>query len=87
MFESGNAEQRNQGLASAMYFLGRLDSRRPNADLSAEIYAQNRAMTQAQLRSEAQRCGAILTKRGQEIVSMGEKIDEWERQDALRQAP
>jgi hypothetical protein len=56
-----------------MYYIGRIDGRVPQVDLEALLVKELSVMTQADLKSEAQRCGASLTARGQEITQIGKK--------------
>lgn len=82
MIAMQDAQLRQQGSTAMMYFLGRLDARAPGYDLENAIYTANKAMSQAERATEAQRCGGMLITRGQQLVEMGQRISEREARDA-----
>lgn len=68
-------------MAAAMYFVGRIDGRRPGMDYRAalrQLLSSNESI--AGLQADAVRCGAILEKRGSELQALGEQL----KQDAKR---
>ena len=64
------------GMILAMYHIGRIEGRTPTADLEGLIVKQANAMTPADFASEAKRCGASLTAKGQELTQIGKRISE-----------
>jgi hypothetical protein len=68
--------QQTAALTGAMYYLGRLDGRSPKLDLESVMVAEEAKMTPADLRSEAVRCGATITARGNEIQRIGKDLIE-----------
>ena len=60
----------------AIYFLGRIDGRSPNADLEALLKKTAKKMTAAELRSAASRCGAEFSRRGAEITRIGKTLEQ-----------
>jgi hypothetical protein len=61
-------------VATAYYFLGRLDGREPGIDLEKLILEVSRSMPPSELGSEAQRCGHELISRGRLVSSIGRKL-------------
>ena len=55
----------------AVYYLGRLDSGAPDAEVEGLIEKEAREMTEAEFRANAVRCGKALTLKGQEIQKIG----------------
>lgn len=64
-------QQRSTGVMLAIYYLGRLDGRSPQADTEKLIEAEAGKMTPAELRSDAVQCGKVLTAKGQEMTRIG----------------
>jgi hypothetical protein len=61
-------QQRSTGVMLAIYYLGRLDGRSPQANTEKLIEAEAGKMTPADLRSDAVQCGKVLTAKGQEMM-------------------
>jgi len=71
MVEMTGPQQRAAGMMLAVYYLGRLDSRAPDAEVEGLIEKAAREMTEAEFRSNAVLCGKALTLKGQEIQKIG----------------
>jgi len=59
-------------VASAMYFVGRIDSRSPGFDYRGELVRLIRRGTD--LEADAPRCGALLQQRGAALVELGNAL-------------
>jgi len=68
--------QRSAGTMLSMYYIGRLDGRVPKLDLEELLVKEASTMTTSDYGSEAKRCGASLTAKGQEITRIGKDIVE-----------
>lgn len=66
-----NPQQRSTGVMLAIYYLGRLDGRLLHTDTDRLIEDEAKKMTPAELRSDAIRCGKVLTRKGQEMMRIG----------------
>ena len=64
-------QQRSTGVMLAIYYLGRLDGRSSGEDTERLIEDEARKMTPAELRSDAVRCGKVLTRKGREMMRIG----------------
>ncbi len=76
MVASQQQNQQTAGLMSALYFLGRLDGRRPDLDLENRLVDEVTKLKPEQLREEAVRCGALLKERGKALTDMGARISQ-----------
>ena len=79
---SGDAQQRQAGQGAILYFLGRIDARAPGYNLEDAVFAQSRAMSANDLKSEGERCGGMLIARGQELTAIGQRISEREARES-----
>jgi hypothetical protein len=68
---SGDANIRGASILAAMYYLGRIDGRAPQLDLSAALIPRAKAFRPEQAASEAKRCGAMLKARGDALKQLG----------------
>ena len=64
------------GTMLSFYYIGRISGRAPQVDLEALLLKEIDVMTQVDLNSEAQRCGASLTAKGKEIAQIGKNLTE-----------
>ncbi len=62
------------GMMLTIYYLGRLDARVPKLDIEEPMIKEISKMTPADYKSEAQRCGASLTTKGQQITRIGQDM-------------
>ena len=67
-------EQRSGVIAGVMYFIGRIDGIAPDTDLRSELARVSNAMTPALIASEADRCGAILSEKGDVLQNVGNAL-------------
>lgn len=74
MVEMPASQQRTAGMMLAIYYLGRLDGRAPDAEVEGLIEREAEKMTAAEFRSNAVRCGNALTLKGQEIQRIGAEL-------------
>ncbi len=58
-----------------VYFLGRLDGRTPNLDLTSRAKEEIKTMTDADLKAQIQTCGASFSARGHALDVMGSALD------------
>lgn len=63
--------QRLTGTMASLYYVGRLDGRVPTLDIEDLIIKEIAVMTTSDYGSEAKRCGASITDKGQEITRIG----------------
>lgn len=61
-------------IAGVMYFVGRLDSEAPNADLATEMKRVVSGMTQEEAVAHGKRCSAILIERGHALQTVGDAL-------------
>ncbi len=66
----GSAQQASATMIT-LYYLGRLDGRRPELNVEGLIAKVAANMSAAELRSDAPRCGRVLVEKGREIQSIG----------------
>jgi hypothetical protein len=68
-----SSTQKSAAVMTAMYYFGRLDGCGSQSEASVEnlIVREATGMTAEELRSEAARCGATLTRKGNELQAMG----------------
>lgn len=71
LLSSQTPQQREIGMMAAMYYFGRLDGQSPHADIEHLIESAAAQMTNADLKSDAIRCGKSLQTKGQEITKIG----------------
>ena len=69
-------EQRNNLVAGAMFFVGRLDGVVPDAELGSEIRRVVQAMDTALFETERQRCADILQAKGVYLDRLGAAFSE-----------
>ncbi len=82
-----DAAQHSAGLMLSLYYIGRLDGRAPTLNIEDLIIQQITTMTGADFSSEAKRCGASLTAKGQEITHIGKDIIDRGKQTSDKSAP
>ncbi len=70
---------------SIFYYLGRLDAHTPKLDLETLIANEAAKWTQADMRSEAVRCGSEITERGKQLQTMAQHLVERGKQQELEQ--
>jgi len=73
---SDDPKVKSAGQLAAIYFLGRLDGRTPDLDLEARFAEQAHAMTDADVKSQLQSCGATLSARGAALQTIGKDLDQ-----------
>jgi len=78
---------RQAGMASALYFLGRIDGRATELDLEGALYAEAVRMTEDDVRREGPRCGAELTARGADLQEMSRRLAERAQREQQTQRP
>lgn len=73
---SAVSEEQKAGVtAGVMYFIGRLDGRSSGFDLQANLPRAAADMDdQAKLTTEIQRCAGILASKGQELIAIGQQM-------------
>lgn len=69
---NADAETKTGLTASAMYFVGRIDSRSPGFNYRGEMVAL--ITSGSDLRNDATRCGALLQQRGATLVELGKAL-------------
>jgi hypothetical protein len=84
---SSEAAKQAAGTLLSLYYIGRIFGRTPQLDLEALLVKEIRVMTQADLNSEAQRCGVSLTAKGQEITQIGKNPIEPAKQQSNTASP
>lgn len=60
----------------AIYFLGRIDGRSPNADLQELLKREAKKMTASEFSGAAGRCGMEFSRRGAEIARVGKTLEQ-----------
>ena len=68
--------QQTAGMMLSMYYIGRLDRRVPKLDIEGLMIKEISSMTPSDYGSEAKRCGASFTAKGQEITRIGKDMVE-----------
>ena len=71
-----DASQQSAGLMLSLYYIGRLDGRVPMLNLEDLMIKELSKMTSSDYNSEAKRCGASLTDKGQQIARIGKEMTE-----------
>jgi hypothetical protein len=66
-----DANFRSASILAAMYYLGRVDGRAPQMDLSAALVSRARTFHPEQAASEMKRCGAELKARAEALKELG----------------
>jgi hypothetical protein len=74
MLQLTEPQQQTAGMMLAVYHLGRLDSRAPDAEVEGLIEKEAEKMTAAEFRANAVRCGKALTLKGQEIQKIASDL-------------
>ena len=59
-----------------LYYIGRLDGRRPQLDIEHLLIEETRKMADADYASEEKRCGTRLAEKGQQITEIGKHLVE-----------
>ena len=67
-------DQRSAGLMTELFFLGGLDSIVPRPDIRSLIVKVSEEMTTVEFKSEAVRCGKVLSEKGQELQDVSDEI-------------
>lgn len=62
------------GMVAGFYWMGRLDGREPGANMEDRMMAELPKFDADSAKSEALRCGAELTQRGEAVTAMGKDI-------------
>ncbi|HEX5377903.1 MAG TPA: hypothetical protein VFW47_04985 [Phenylobacterium sp.] len=60
------------GMMATLYYLGRLDGRTPGLDLENRVIDEVGAMTPADVKNTAKRCGETLKGRGEDMTTLGQ---------------
>ena len=71
MMQMTAPQQQGAGTMVTLYYLGRLDSRVPDAEADGLIESEAEKMTAAEFRANAVRCGKAFSLRGKEIQKIG----------------
>lgn len=71
MMQMTATQQRGAGTMVTLYYLGRLDSRVPEAEADGLIESEAEKMTAAEFRANAVLCGKAFALRGKEIQKIG----------------
>lgn len=74
LVNSSNPQQRQAGMGSFSYWLGRVDGAQPDIDLEERIATLSQQMTGEDVAREMVRCGTELMARGQEIQRIGNRL-------------
>ena len=73
--EAKNDKDRTGLSAGALYFIGKLEGRRPEIDLAATIADYGKSVGVVQLRTEAKRCAAEFTSVGGKLARLADLLD------------
>jgi hypothetical protein len=73
--------QQSAGMMLSLYYIGRLDGRVPKLDIEELMIKEISTMTTSDYGSEAKRCGASLTDKGQEITRIGKDMIQTRAED------
>jgi hypothetical protein len=71
---------RTGGLIGSFYYLGKLDQRSRGLDLESLIVTEVAKSTEASFKADAARCGADMTKRGQDAADLGKALQQHAQQ-------
>lgn len=74
LVNSTDAQERQAGMGSFSYWLGRVDGAEPNLDLEERIANLSQQMTSEDIARELVRCGSELMARGQEVQRIGNRL-------------
>lgn len=74
LMNSAVPEQSQAGLASFLYWLGRVDGGAPGLDLETQIAGLSPSFTDAHLNAELVRCGTEMQTRGAEVQAIGNRL-------------
>jgi hypothetical protein len=69
-----NETEHLAGMKSALFFLGRLDGHIPKLNIERLIAREMLKMTSSDIRTEAIRCGGMLTEKGELLQRIGSDI-------------
>jgi hypothetical protein len=76
ILQVGRPETTGAAVVSFTYLEGRIDGRRPELDLETAIRNELAQRRPADFQSEAQRCGRLLSERGQAVQAIGRRLQE-----------
>lgn len=76
MAQQAAAAQKGTFTAVAVYYLGKLDGRRPGLDLEARVTEEVKAMAPQDYGPELARCGGEVRERGAAVTAMGARLRE-----------
>jgi hypothetical protein len=74
MANSTDPARRTAGVTFTTYYMGRLDAAGIGDRLEDRLFAEESAMTQTDVATEATRCGRQLQQRGQAMIAMGHRL-------------
>jgi hypothetical protein len=74
LMNSSVPEQSQAGIASFLYWLGRVDGGAPDLDLETRIANLSPAFTNEHLNAELVRCGTEMQTRGAEVQAIGDRL-------------
>lgn len=70
----GDTQHRAVGTMLTMYYVGKLAGRTPDLDIEKWIVKQVKEMKSPDYAAEAQRCGAEMSAKGQQLVRIGKDM-------------
>lgn len=59
---------------AVMFFMGRIDGRQPNLDLTAALAVEAASLEGQDLQREAERCGRIIVEKGEALKRIGAQL-------------
>jgi hypothetical protein len=71
-----NSPDQSRGFLLTLYYIGRLDGRRPQLDIEHLLIEETHKMANADYVSEEKRCGEGLAAKGQQITEIGKHLIE-----------
>ena len=80
MSSSDNANDQSIGMLSTMFWMGKLDGRVPDADIEKRTLDAFGALKPDEVKTEQARCTETLTARGHTLTSLGQQLQEQQRQ-------
>ena len=72
---NATAEQRNGATMSSLYFLGRVNARQPDLNLTSALGREASSLTQADVTASRSRCGQIMQTRARELTAAADHLD------------
>jgi hypothetical protein len=87
MAQMTNPQVKSSGQLLTIYYIGRLDGHSAALDLEGSIIEQVIKMDEATFRTEATRCGNILTAKGQQLTRISEELTKRSQQLQQGSAP